>query len=138
MNEGRLPDYLDHIRQAATDACSFVEGQDKADFLADIHFDYRLAIAAGLDLHQFRALLAFYHKVGQIARKHNRPVRLDTDQRMNRFLAKHFEGNEKRVLSALELFGVKHPPEDQLSQKVGYHISLLGLLLMIVLMKEKI
>ena len=35
MNEGRLPDYLDHIRQAAIDACSFVEGQRKEDFLAD-------------------------------------------------------------------------------------------------------
>ena len=27
MNESRLPDYLGHIRQAASDACSFVEGQ---------------------------------------------------------------------------------------------------------------
>jgi len=35
MNESRLADYLDHIRQAATDACSFVEGQCKEDFLAD-------------------------------------------------------------------------------------------------------
>ncbi len=35
MTESRLPDYLDHIRQAATDACSFVEGQRKQDFLAD-------------------------------------------------------------------------------------------------------
>jgi len=35
MNQSRLPDYLDHIRQAATDACSFVEGQRKEDFLAD-------------------------------------------------------------------------------------------------------
>ena len=35
MNESRLPDYLDHIRQAAADACSFVEGQRKEDFLAD-------------------------------------------------------------------------------------------------------
>lgn len=35
MTESRLPDYLDHIRQAATDACSFVEGQRKLDFLAD-------------------------------------------------------------------------------------------------------
>ena len=35
MNGGRLPDYLDHIRQAATNACSFVEGQAKEDFLAD-------------------------------------------------------------------------------------------------------
>ena len=26
MNQNRLPDYLDHIQQAATDACSFVEG----------------------------------------------------------------------------------------------------------------
>lgn len=25
MNKSRLPDYLDHMRQAATDACAFVE-----------------------------------------------------------------------------------------------------------------
>lgn len=35
MNGSRLPDYLDHIRQAAADACSFVTGQRKEDFLAD-------------------------------------------------------------------------------------------------------
>lgn len=35
MNENRLPDYLDHIQQAAIDARSFVEGLDKEDFLAD-------------------------------------------------------------------------------------------------------
>jgi uncharacterized protein with HEPN domain len=35
MNENRLSDYLDHMRQAAKDACSFVEGMDKADFLED-------------------------------------------------------------------------------------------------------
>lgn len=35
MNESRLPDYLDHIRRAATDACTFVEGLRKEDFLAD-------------------------------------------------------------------------------------------------------
>lgn len=35
MNENRLSDYLDHMRQAATDACSFVDGQAKDDFLAD-------------------------------------------------------------------------------------------------------
>ena len=35
MKENRLLDYLEHIRQAAIDACSFVEGQRKADFLAD-------------------------------------------------------------------------------------------------------
>jgi uncharacterized protein with HEPN domain len=35
MNESRLLDYLDHIRQAAIDACSFVEGQVKENFLAD-------------------------------------------------------------------------------------------------------
>jgi uncharacterized protein with HEPN domain len=35
MSENRLPDYLDHIRQAASDAFSFVEGMDKVDFLAD-------------------------------------------------------------------------------------------------------
>jgi uncharacterized protein with HEPN domain len=31
----RLPDYLEHIRQAASDACSFAGGLSKADFLAD-------------------------------------------------------------------------------------------------------
>ena len=31
----RLPDYLDHIQQAATDACSFVEGMAKDDFWGD-------------------------------------------------------------------------------------------------------
>lgn len=35
MSENRLPDYLDHIRQAATDACSFVDGLTKEDFIAD-------------------------------------------------------------------------------------------------------
>ena len=35
MSENRLPDYLDHIQQAATDACSFVDGLGKDDFLED-------------------------------------------------------------------------------------------------------
>ena len=35
MNENRLVDYLDHIRQAAHDACSFLHGMSKAEFLAD-------------------------------------------------------------------------------------------------------
>ena len=35
MNENRLPDYLDHMQQAATDACAFVEGLAKDDFLTD-------------------------------------------------------------------------------------------------------
>lgn len=35
MNENRLPDYLDHMQQAATDACTFVEGLAKDDFLED-------------------------------------------------------------------------------------------------------
>ena len=30
-----LPDYIDHMQQAAADACSFVEGLGKDDFLAD-------------------------------------------------------------------------------------------------------
>jgi uncharacterized protein with HEPN domain len=34
MSENRLPDYLDHIQQAAT-VRSFVEGMAKDDFLAD-------------------------------------------------------------------------------------------------------
>ena len=35
MTENRLSDYLDHVHQAATDACRFVEGMDKPTFLAD-------------------------------------------------------------------------------------------------------
>ena len=35
MSENRLPEYLDHMRQAACDACSFVEGQSKSEFLED-------------------------------------------------------------------------------------------------------
>lgn len=35
MSENRLPDYLDHIQQAAADVCSFVDGLAKDDFLAD-------------------------------------------------------------------------------------------------------
>ena len=35
MNENRIADYLDHMQQAAADACSFVEGLSKAEFLAD-------------------------------------------------------------------------------------------------------
>ena len=35
MSENRLPDYLDHMQQAAKDACSFVEGLSKDNFLAD-------------------------------------------------------------------------------------------------------
>ena len=35
MNRNRLPDYVDHIEQAAADVCSFVQGLAKDDFLAD-------------------------------------------------------------------------------------------------------
>ncbi len=35
MNANRLPDYLAHMQQAATDASAFVEGLGKADFLED-------------------------------------------------------------------------------------------------------
>lgn len=35
MNDDRLADYLDHIRQAATDACAFVERLGKDDFASD-------------------------------------------------------------------------------------------------------
>jgi uncharacterized protein with HEPN domain len=35
MNENRLADYLDHMQQAAADACSFIEGLSKNDFLLD-------------------------------------------------------------------------------------------------------
>jgi hypothetical protein len=29
MTENRLPDYLDHMQQAAADACGFVDGLNK-------------------------------------------------------------------------------------------------------------
>ncbi len=35
MSENRLPNYLDHILEAAHQACSYVEGLSKEDFLAD-------------------------------------------------------------------------------------------------------
>jgi uncharacterized protein with HEPN domain len=35
MTENRLLDYLDHMLQAATDACGFVNGLAKEDFLGD-------------------------------------------------------------------------------------------------------
>jgi len=35
MNENRLPDYLEHIQQAGTDAISFIDGVSKEDFIAD-------------------------------------------------------------------------------------------------------
>ncbi len=35
MSGERLSDYLDHMQQAAADACSFVDGLDKDDFLED-------------------------------------------------------------------------------------------------------
>jgi uncharacterized protein with HEPN domain len=35
MNENRLPDYLKHMREAAANARSFVEGMTREDFLAD-------------------------------------------------------------------------------------------------------
>lgn len=35
MTVARLPDYIDHIRQAALDACGFVEGLSKENFVAD-------------------------------------------------------------------------------------------------------
>lgn len=35
MTEYRLPDYLDHMQQAASDACDFVGNLSKAEFLQD-------------------------------------------------------------------------------------------------------
>ena len=35
MNGARLIDSLQHIHQAATDACGFIEGMSEANFLAD-------------------------------------------------------------------------------------------------------
>jgi len=35
MTENRLPDYLDHMLEAAQLACNYVEGLDKNEFNAD-------------------------------------------------------------------------------------------------------
>jgi uncharacterized protein with HEPN domain len=35
MNDNRLADYLEHMQQAATDACSFTDGLGKDDFIED-------------------------------------------------------------------------------------------------------
>ena len=35
MSDSRLHDYLDHMRQAASDACGFVAGMDKPAFMQD-------------------------------------------------------------------------------------------------------
>jgi uncharacterized protein with HEPN domain len=35
MTQARLSDYLEHIQLAASDACSFVEGLSKEDFIED-------------------------------------------------------------------------------------------------------
>jgi len=35
MTENRLPDYLDHMLEAAQLACSYIEGLDKNEFIAD-------------------------------------------------------------------------------------------------------
>lgn len=35
MNDNRLADYLEHIRKAAVEACGFVDGLSKEDFLSD-------------------------------------------------------------------------------------------------------
>lgn len=35
MSESRLADYLEHMQQAATDACGFVNGLSKEAFLTD-------------------------------------------------------------------------------------------------------
>lgn len=35
MSENRLPDYLDHMMEAARQACGYIEGMSKEDFLAD-------------------------------------------------------------------------------------------------------
>ncbi len=34
MSQNRLSDFIDHMRQAAADACQFVDGMSKAEFPA--------------------------------------------------------------------------------------------------------
>jgi uncharacterized protein with HEPN domain len=46
MIGNRLTDYLDHIQQAALDACSFVDGLNKDAFFADKRTQQAVIIAA--------------------------------------------------------------------------------------------
>ena len=41
----RLSDYLNHIKHATTDACGFVEGLEKEDFLVD---DYLILLSIAI------------------------------------------------------------------------------------------
>jgi len=50
MNVLRLVDYLEHMQQAATDACTFTEGLHKDDFLADKLADKRTQQAVIMSL----------------------------------------------------------------------------------------
>lgn len=50
MSGNRLPDYLDHIQQAAADACSFIDGLSKEGFLADKRTQSAVVVEAGSSL----------------------------------------------------------------------------------------
>lgn len=45
MSGFRFPDYLDHIREAASDARSFIDGMDKDDFFADKRTQYAVVMS---------------------------------------------------------------------------------------------
>ncbi len=50
MSENRLLDYLDPMWQAATDACAFVEGLEKDDFLEDKRTQQAVIMRPGAQL----------------------------------------------------------------------------------------
>ena len=66
MNENRLPDYLEHIQQAAIDARSFVDGLAK-----EVHipvenehlFRFKMNADSGLRVHRFRTPQCTYSDV---------------------------------------------------------------------------
>lgn len=45
MSPNRLPDYLVHIRQAASNACNFVDGLSMDDFMADTRTQHAVTMS---------------------------------------------------------------------------------------------
>lgn len=80
MNQTRLGDYLEHMQQAAADACAFIEGMDKKDFLDDKRTQ--------------QAVIMSLIIVGEAATKVMDPLRVFCECAFDNSLAEH-AGNAK-------------------------------------------
>ena len=70
MTDGRLADYLDHMRQAAADARGFVEGMDEVAFLQNKRTQQAVVMslivlgeAATKVMERFPALVETHHSI---------------------------------------------------------------------------